>query len=132
MFDPPKCANYGCENRVSRERWLWTPGSVNTCSAECAGKVANESRPPFIPELKKCLRCGRRLTTVQVHGGVECCSRSCARRLKIGEEIGEDVRIAPGDRWEKVAPKMTYTSVMRDQMVRNLYGFEIQRDRPFR
>ena len=127
MFDPPKCANYECDNILERERWLWTPGGVSTCSPSCAGKVANESRPPFVPELRKCLRCGKRLTTEQVHSGVECCSRSCSWRFQHGEKLGPNLRITPGDRWEKVAPVMVYTPALRGQEIRDIYQEQVSK-----
>ena len=93
MFDPPKCARYGCENRIQRERWLWTPGSVATCSPECAHALRQDSIVKDIGEVRRCARPGC-LNAVKVKGQVHCSGR-CAARVQVGEALGPTLYIPP-------------------------------------
>ena len=125
MVNPPKCARYGCENRIQRERWLWTPGSVATCSPECAHALRLESIVKEIGEVQRCARPGC-LNAVKDKRHNYCSGR-CAARVQMGEALGDNLRIFPGDRWKKVAPRMKYTEAVRGQEIRELYRAEVGR-----
>jgi hypothetical protein len=87
-----------------------------------------------IVRMRKCARpgCGRLLTKVQLlHAGQKCCSQSCAQKNRIGpRKVNRDVDLMPGDRWEKVAPKMEYTELLRDREIQEVYFSEIHRGSP--
>ena len=125
MYEPPKCARYGCENIIARERWLWVPGGVSTCSRKCANALRQESIVKEVGEIQRCKRDGC-LNAVKGKGRVHCSGR-CAGKAQMGEQGGECVRVREGDRWEKVAPRMKYTEAVRGQEIRELYRAEVGR-----
>lgn len=126
MFDPPECANHGCPNRVPRERWLWASSSAATCSLECAMAMTREGRLVGDGgEVRRCERAG--CHGVVKRKGQRFCSGHCARKAQCGEVVGDEAMVRPGDRWEKIAPAMTYTPALRDQQIRSLYHEEINR-----
>ena len=126
MFDPPNCARYGCPQKVPRERWLWVPGGVSTCSRTCALALAQEGRHiKEVGEVQRCKRAGC-LNVVKDRRNRYCSGR-CAARFQMGEKQGDNLRIFPGDRWEKVAPRMEYTEAVRGQEIRELYRAEVGR-----
>lgn len=95
-FDPPRCARYGCENLVSRERWLWGKSNVAmTCSSRCASLLGAKARPTWsAPEIiRRCAREGC-LNTISRENEAYC-SHKCAARAQFGEELGPTLHIAP-------------------------------------
>jgi len=132
VIKTPFCGNYECNNRVPLDRWVWTAGSVLTCSPECAQALANEGRRAAAADksghlLKRCARPG-------CHGVVggkanRFCSARCAAKVQYGDkpEGGATVRLAPGDRWEQVAPEMHYSDALKDYEARALFLEEIKR-----
>ena len=100
MFEPPRCANYGCENRIPRDRWLWVPGAVATCSTECAHAVGEESRVRAVGQVRRCARQGCANAVTESRG--RCCSRSCAARIRVGERLGPNLYIPPAPQDDEV------------------------------
>lgn len=74
----------------------------------------------------RCARpaCRKLLTRDQIRTGCRACSKQCSARLQFGENPGQSIAIAPGDRWEKIAPQMTYTQSVRLAEIRELYAQE--------
>jgi len=79
--------------------------------------------------MKNCPNCNRRLTRAQETRGGTFCSRACSARDQMGQEPGKAIRIAPGDRWEKIAPKMTRRQSVKDWEASRLFFEDKQRHR---
>ena len=79
--------------------------------------------------IRKCGRkvCGKRLTVQGIRKGQRFCSPTCATRAQYGEAPGKAVAILPGDRWEKIAPRMSYTEAVRTAEIWSLYRDETRR-----
>jgi len=79
--------------------------------------------------IRKCERsaCGKRLPAQGTRTKQRFCSPSCATRAQYGEKIGKAVAVLPGDRWEKIAPRMSYTDAVRTGDIWSLYRDEIRR-----
>lgn len=113
-----RCARPGCINALN-------PANDRFCSKRCAvrvqlgeglGVALRIAPPPPDDEIKlpgQCARPGCDKKVKQPRNRY--CSHACAA-VQTG-----------GDRWEKVAPRMRYTSEMREQDIRALYREEVSR-----
>jgi hypothetical protein len=121
--DNPRCARKGCLNKVTVKRSRF-------CSRRCANRVqfgeklghnlaiAEMPQKDEITMFGQCARPGCTNTIKQSRNRY--CSHACAA-VQTG-----------GDRWEKVAPRMTYTDEVRNQMINQLYKEEVSRTNSIR
>jgi hypothetical protein len=67
------------------------------------------------------------LTSKQITRKNTYCSSRCAKKVQFNEKISKEIVIAPGDRWEPIAPQMTYTEAVRTADIINLMAQEVGR-----
>jgi hypothetical protein len=116
-----RCARPGCGNPIK-------PGNAKYCSRRCSGRVQHGESAgktlriapqPQADEIEwpgQCARPGCENPVTRARNRY--CSRSCAA-IQNG-----------GERWEKDAPRMSYTQDVRAQMVKEIYLAEVTRGAP--